>query len=87
MSGLFASGRIVDFVLVLVAVEAVGLAVLYRRSGRGIAPGALVGFLGAGVALMLALRVALVGGWWGYVALFLLVAGVAHVWDLRSRWR
>ena len=69
MSGLFASGRIVDFVLVLVAVEAVGLAVLYRRSGRGIAPGALV------------------GGWWGYVALFLLVAGVAHVWDLRSRWR
>jgi hypothetical protein len=87
MSGLFASGHIVDLILVLVVLEAILLAVWHRRTGRGIAPAALAGNLCSGAALLLAVREALVGAWWGWVALALLAALLAHLADLRGRWR
>jgi hypothetical protein len=87
MSALFASGRIIDLILVLVVLEAVGLVVWHRRTGHGLAPGAMAATIGSGVALMLAVRAALVGAWWGWVALPLLAALMAHLVDLRGRWK
>jgi hypothetical protein len=83
----FASGRIVDAILGFMVAEAVVLAWLYRRTGRGIAPLDLVVSLLAGVFLLLALRAALVGAAWPTVALWLAAALVAHVADLARRWR
>jgi hypothetical protein len=87
MSALFASGRIIDLILVMVVLEAAALAVWHRRTGRGVAPGAMAATIGSGAALMLAVRAALVGAWWGWVAMPLLAALLAHLVDLRGRWR
>lgn len=82
MAALFASGRIADLILALLATEAVVLTFLRRPP-----PGAVLPFLAAGACLALALRAALVGAWWGWIALPLAGAGAAHVLDLRNRWR
>lgn len=87
MSGLFASGRVVDLVLALVAAEAALLAWHRRRTGRGVPVAELLAFLGAGACLLLALRAALVGASWVWVAAALAGAGAAHLVDLRLRWR
>ena len=86
MSGLFASGRIVDIVLAITAIEAALLLAYHRRTGRGPAPKDVVGMLLAGACLMLALREALVGAEWRWIALWLAAAFVAHLNDLRRRW-
>lgn len=86
MSVLFASGRIVDFILLLVLAEAVGLVALHRATGHGPAPGALLPNLAAGACLLLALRFALRGAAWPVLALCLLGSLVAHLLDLRDRW-
>ena len=67
MDRLFASGRIVDLILALVALEALGLLAYHRRTGRGPAPADALSNLLSGACLMLALRGALVGAWWGWV--------------------
>lgn len=87
MAEMFSSGRVVDLVLLLVALEAALLFAWHRRTGRGLPPAALVGFLGAGACLMLAVRAALTGAWWGTVGAWMAAAGAAHVFDLwwRSR--
>lgn len=86
MSGLFYSGRIVDLILMLVVLEAVGLYVYRLRTGRGpvlvqVAPSLL-----AGAALLLAVRLALAGAWWGWIAVSLACSLVAHMLDLWLRW-
>jgi hypothetical protein len=86
MDRLFASGRIVDLILALVALEALGLLAYHRRTGRGPAPADALSNLLSGACLMLALRGALVGAWWGWVALPLLASLLAHLADLRRRW-
>jgi hypothetical protein len=86
MVSLFASGRIVDIVLAITAIEAVILVIHHRRTGCGPAPKELLGYLLSGVCLMLALRAALVDAWWGWVALWLVAAFAAHLSDLRRRW-
>lgn len=87
MEALFANGRIVDIILGLTVLEAVALIAYHRRTGRGVAPADLLGNLLAGVCLLLALRGALVGAWWGWIALCLSASLVAHLIDLRRRWR
>lgn len=87
MSGLFASGLVADFVLALVALEAGLLAWHRRRTGRGVPVGETLAFLGAGACLLLALRAALVGASWEWVAAPLAGAGAAHIADLALRWR
>lgn len=87
MSDLFASGRIVDLVLLLVALEAALLVWHRRRSGRGVPVAEALAFLLAGACLMLALRAALMGASWEWVAAPMAGAGVAHLLDLRLRWR
>ncbi len=87
MSELFVSGRFVDFIRALMLVEGVLLWRHHRRTGRGIAPGDLLPVLVSGAGLLVALRCALTGTWWGWIALSLLAALVAHLIDLgRRQW-
>ena len=86
MSGLFASGRIVDLLLAFVVLEAVALAVYRFRTGSGPAPMQIAGSLLAGACLMLALRGALTGGPWSSIAPWLAASLAAHLVDLRQRW-
>jgi hypothetical protein len=69
VAALFASGRVVDLILGLTLLEGLALALLHRRTGRGVAPADLVPNLLAGACLLLAVRGALTGAWWGWVAL------------------
>lgn len=89
MAALFASGRIVDAVLVLVLLEALLLAWLCRRCApfRGLSLPALLANLASGAALMLALRAALSGAPWSAVAAWMLAGLVAHLADLGLRVR
>ncbi len=86
IAALFASGRIVEIALGLAACEGVALVLYHRHTRRGPAPAAVLANLAAGGCLLLALRVALAGGWWGWVALCLTGALAAHAADLRQRW-
>jgi hypothetical protein len=87
LDALFASGRVVDLVIFLTICEGLLLVWLRRRTGRGLSFIDIAGNLAAGVCLMLALRAALVGDGWPAIALFLLLALIAHLADLRRRWR
>ena len=87
MAEFFASGRMVDAILLLMLAEAVRLTILRQRYGRGPATLPLLCFLVAGAALMLALRAALTGAAWKSVAGWLVLAFAAHGADLALRWR
>ena len=87
MTDLFADGRVVDLILVLMLIEGAILAAYHARTGRGIAAGDLVGLLLAGAFLLLALRAALTGAPWTRIAIWLLAALAAHLVDLIRRWR
>jgi hypothetical protein len=81
----FVSGRIVDLLLAIVALEA-ALVIAFRR--RLAQTFDLSGFfinLASGVCLMLALRGALVDAGWMAIAPFLLLSLFAHVADLWRR--
>jgi hypothetical protein len=86
MHELFASGRIVDLILGLVAAEASLLCAYHRLTGRGPAHPDLLANLLAGALLLLAVRAALVDASWPVVAAILAAALAAHLWDLRRRW-
>ncbi len=58
----------------------------HRWSGGGVPLSAVGANLCSGAALLLAVRAALVGAWWGWVALPLLAALLAHLVDLGGRW-
>ena len=87
MSELFASGRIVDFILALMVLEGAGLALLYRKTGRGVPVSAIAANLVAGAALLLAVRAALTGAPWGHIAACLVAGLIAHVIELAQRWK
>lgn len=81
MEWLFASGHAADIVLAVLAIEAVVLA----RLGRG--GGEILTMLGPAVLMMLALRAALVGMDWPWIALPLALAFPLHLADVRRRRR
>jgi hypothetical protein len=87
MSDLFASGRILDLILIFVVLEGVGLLLLHRVTGRGPAPGDIMPTLVSGLMLMLALRAAIADLRWEFIALPLGLALAAHLADLAIRWR
>lgn len=87
MAELFASGRIVDVIVALVALEALLLVALRLRFGRGPTPAALLSNLASGAALMLAVRAALTGADWPIVAAWLLAALLAHLTEMMIRFR
>jgi hypothetical protein len=82
----FASGRIVDVILVLMVLEAVALTLLRNKAQRGLSIYVLAANFSAGAALLLALRAALTDHRWQSVALWLVLALIAHATDLRARW-
>ncbi len=81
----FASGRIIDGILLLVGAEALLLVWLSRRGGPPLP--SLLANLASGAALMLALRSALVGAGWIVVAGWMLAGLLAHLADLGLRFR
>ena len=87
MEALFTSGRIVDLIIALMIIEGVVLFLYRRGTGRGIAPAALMINLAAGGSLLLALRAALAGASWPWIAACLLLSLLAHLGDLAQRWR
>ncbi len=87
LEGHLASGRLVDWILVLVAVEAVALLIVVARRRRGPRAAELVANLAAGAFLLLALRAALTHATPTWIAASLLGALVAHLADLALRWR
>ena len=82
---LIRSGRIVDLMLVFVAIEVTILVAYHRRTGRGIAPLPLLLNVGAGTSLMLALRTVLTGAAWPLTAACLVLSLVFHTADLAAR--
>ncbi len=81
----FSSGHAADLVLAVMFLEGCVLCWVRRHSGKG--PNArdiVIGLL-PGACLVLALRGALVGAWWGWIALALSASLLAHLADLRLR--
>jgi hypothetical protein len=87
MMALFTSGRVVDLILTIMAIEAIVLLTYRMATGRGIPPAGLVTNLIAGALLLLALRTALTGSPWTLTAAWLGGALLAHIADLAQRWR
>lgn len=87
MSDLFAAGRVVDLILGFLVAEGLVLYLYYRRTGRGLTFTTLIPALLAGAFLLLALRGALTGAGWQWIALALIGALIAHLVDLGRGWR
>ena len=87
MAEWFSSGRIIDAILILVALEAAALLWWHRRTGRGPAPLPLLCNLASGAALMLAVRAALAGADWPVIAACLFGSLLAHGSELAVRLR
>lgn len=87
MADLFASGRIIDVILVLVLLETLALMLLHQLTGRGPRPRTILPTLTSGLLLMVALRAALADLRWEFIALPLALALGAHLTDLLLRWR
>jgi hypothetical protein len=87
MGDLIANGRMVDAILVLMALEAIALWFYRRRVGRGPSLLSLLPNFAAGACLLMALRAAVTNAGAGVVAGWLFGALLAHLADLSSRWR
>ena len=79
LPGLSVSRAVVDLALLATIVEAAVLARARRRD--------LLVTLLAGVGLLAAVRLALAGAAWPWLALALLAALAAHLRDIAGRWR
>jgi len=86
MEELFASGRIIDVIVALMALEAFVLILLRKKTDRGPTRTEILVSLAAGLALLVALRIALVDGRWEMISAALAASLVAHLADLRLRW-
>lgn len=86
MADLFATGRIVDFILVFMLLEAVGSILLNRRWRLRAVPAVVIFNLASGAALLMALRAALQQAAWPLIAAWLLVALAGHVGEVSIRW-
>jgi len=86
LDDLFASGRLIDVMLIALLAEVVVIQLYRRRTGGGIALVPLLLNLGAGGSLMLALRAALTNADWRWVGFCLTLALLFHLADQRQRW-
>jgi len=77
----------VDGVIVFTLLEFVFLAWRHQRTGRGLPPRDLAWGLAPGLCLMVALRLADLPQVPWPVVLALAIAGLAHAWDFRRRFR
>ena len=72
--------------MVLTLLELIALIIYRQRTGRGIAGSTLVVALSSGLFLMLALRAALTGADWPWIALALSASWATPLVDLKNRW-
>lgn len=82
LAGAFASGRIIDAILLVMAAEGAWLVGKRRRPA-----GDVVFTLLPGALILLGLRAALTGAGWPMVALWLALSFPAHLEDVRRRCR
>jgi len=82
---LFASGRVIDLILLGILIELAILPAVLRRTGSQVPYRALLPNIVAGACLMLAVRLGLTDQPWQAIALALLLALLAHIVDLISR--
>ncbi len=87
MEQLLRGTGLIDIVIIATLIEWVVLVVLWKRCGRGVSPGVLNWMMLPGLCLMLAVRSVVAGAPWYWLALLLTIAGLAHLVDLRGRWR
>ncbi|MCC0808382.1 hypothetical protein FPV16_19570 [Methylobacterium sp. W2] len=85
LAALFASGRIIDVILGLVALEAAALVAWRLHGGDRPLLAPLFCNLASGAALMLAIRAALIGSDWTVVALCLFASLMAHLGEVALR--
>ena len=89
MTALLASPRFVELVIAAVIAAGAVLALYRRRTGRGVPPGDLLSFLGAGLALLVAMRAGAPPATPGGRAVFAAAMAASlgcHVWHLARRW-
>jgi len=87
MREFFASGLVVDLVLAVMVLEALVLGLYFRITSRGISLADLLVNLVSGTCLLLALRAALTGQSWEWIAAALSASLLGHLLDLSRRWR
>ena len=78
---------LIDGVTAFTLVEGAALLLVYRATGRGVAPRDFVLNLISGLCLMLALRALVRDAGAAWIAVCLLGSGGAHGADLWRRWR
>lgn len=81
------NARIVDAILVLVAIEMVGMVWYRRRRKRGMPTPEVISFLGAGAGLLIALRVLVADGSFAAFGCAMLVSLGMHLWHVKQRWQ
>jgi hypothetical protein len=79
--------RFLDAVIALVVAEAIALGVYRSTTGRGMPPSEVVAFLGAGLAMVVGLRLWVAGASAAAFAGAMGVSLVLHVWHVAQRWR
>jgi hypothetical protein len=84
--GFFSVVPLVDLVIGFALLEALVLWLWHQRTGRGVPPGEWALNLLSGLCPMGAVRGALTGAPWFWVAFGLAAAGAVHAADLRRRW-
>ena len=86
MAEIVRSGLIADIIIALMLIEAMALHVYNRMTGSGISLSLMIGNVFAGICLLLALRAALTGLDWWWIAFWLAASLAGHLMDLRTRW-
>lgn len=87
LADLIRSGRIVDIVVLVLALELILLAALYARSKTGVRPYSALVNIGAGGSMAMALKASLTGLGWQWIAVWLVTSLVFHALDLQNRWQ
>ena len=87
LDSLLTGTRLIDVVIVATLIEWAVLLLLWRQRERGVPPRLLGWMLLPGLCLMLAVRSVITGAPWYWLPLLLTLAGLAHVLDLKSRWK
>jgi len=78
--------RFLDVVIALLVAEWLGLTAYRAATGRGMPPTEVTAFLGAGLAMALALRVTVAGGRAEWFAAAMAASLVLHLWHVAQRW-
>lgn len=86
LADLIKSGQVTGILIAVMVTEAAVLIAYRLGKGRGFAVPYIISNLLAGLFLVLALRAALTGAAWPWIAASLAAAGIAHVADLVVRW-